>query len=77
MIHQTGSIFRILLVFFCFTICAVSPVIAQETESSLTEFTSPTTEMKFIQIPAGCFNMGSDEGFDFESPVHEVCVDKF
>lgn len=33
--------------------------------------------MEFIPIPGGCFKMGTESGFKFESPVHEVCVDKF
>lgn len=27
-------------------------------------------------VPAGCFTMGSDNGYDDEKPVHEVCLDQ-
>ena len=33
--------------------------------------------MPFVQISAGSFAMGSTEGQDDESPVHEVHVDAF
>jgi formylglycine-generating enzyme required for sulfatase activity len=44
-------------------------------------WTDPTTNMAFVWIPAGCFQMGSPEseagrGSD-EGPVHKVCVDGF
>src|SRR5262245_51682841 len=32
--------------------------------------------MKFVKIPAGAFNMGSDQGFDDEVPVHRVTISK-
>jgi formylglycine-generating enzyme len=38
---------------------------------------SPSTKMQFLKIPAGCFFMGSDNGFRFEAPAHKVCVDSF
>ena len=38
---------------------------------------SPSTQMRFLKIPAGCFLMGSNKGFNFEAPVHKVCVDSF
>ena len=33
--------------------------------------------MKFVWIPEGCFQMGSDDGDSDEKPVHEVCVDGY
>lgn len=33
--------------------------------------------MQFVRIPAGTFAMGSDEGQEDESPVHDVYVDAF
>ena len=41
------------------------------------EWTSPSTQIKFLKIPAGCFKMGFNQGFKFEAPVHKVCVDSF
>jgi len=35
--------------------------------------TEPKTGMKFVWIPAGCFNMGSNEGAADEKPRHNVC----
>ncbi|WP_339138637.1 MAG: SUMF1/EgtB/PvdO family nonheme iron enzyme [Candidatus Electrothrix sp. GW3-4] len=40
--------------------------------------TDPITDMEFVSIPKGCFQMGSNKsGYDDEKPVHEVCVDGF
>ena len=48
---------------------------AQELKAK--EWVSPSTQIKFLKIPAGCFQMGSNQGFKFEAPVHKVCVDTF
>ena len=40
-------------------------------------WTEPTTGMKFVWVPKGCFNMGSSSGESDEKPVHEVCVDGY
>jgi len=37
----------------------------------------PTTGMKFIYVPKGCFQMGSNHGDSDELPVHRVCVGGF
>lgn len=39
----------------------------------------PSTGMKFVLIPGGCFQMGDifHEGRPVEQPVHEVCVSDF
>ena len=39
--------------------------------------TEPTTGMKYVWVPKGCFMMGSNDGDYGEEPVHEVCVDGF
>jgi formylglycine-generating enzyme required for sulfatase activity len=58
--------------------CSVaSPAIGQEEKVTKKIWVSPSTQMQFLKIPAGCFLMGSDNGFDFEAPVHKVCVDSF
>ena len=43
------------------------------------DFTEPITNMEFVYIPAGCYQMGSNssEAFYDEKPVHGVCVDNF
>ena len=41
------------------------------------EWVSPSTQIKFLKIPAGCFQMGSNQGLKFEAPFHKVCVDSF
>jgi len=40
-------------------------------------FTDPVTEISFVLVKGGCFNMGSAHGRPDEKPVHEVCVDDF
>jgi len=32
---------------------------------------------EMVPIPAGCFQMGSEDGDDDERPVHKVCLDAF
>ncbi len=39
------------------------------------EWVEPFTEMIFIQIPGGCFQMGSNQ--KKSGPIHEVCVGDF
>ena len=41
------------------------------------EWASPSTQKKFLKITAGCFQMGFNQGFKFEAPVHKICVDSF
>ena len=40
-------------------------------------YTDPATGMEFIFVKGGCYMMGSNDGYDSEKPVHEVCVDDF
>ncbi len=58
--------------FFC-----QEPVGAEPVSLELKATLSPATGMRFLKIPGGCFLMGSDAGFFYEQPVHEVCVDEF
>ena len=51
-------------------------VFAQETDNKK-GWISPLTKIQFLKIPAGCFLMGSNKGFNFEAPAHKVCVDSF
>ena len=76
---QILSTLKLHLAFLCFTLCTclTTPVIALESKAPPSEWISLTTGMEFIHIPAGCFNMGTENGFKFESPVHKVCVDEF
>ncbi|MBI5959253.1 MAG: SUMF1/EgtB/PvdO family nonheme iron enzyme [Chloroflexi bacterium] len=34
-------------------------------------------DLPYVYVPAGCFMMGSDEGENYERPVHEVCLNAF
>jgi formylglycine-generating enzyme len=71
--HIAGTpIFLFLLLAFL-----ISPTIAQETKQLPNNRVSPSTGIEFLRIPAGCFRMGTENGFDFESPVHDVCVNEF
>ena len=76
MYKQTPNIYiaRIIISHLLLCICLVSAASAQVPHI---EWVSPSTEMEFTRIPSGCFKMGTEEGFKFESPVHEVCVDAF
>lgn len=42
-------------------------------------FKDPVTDMEFVYVPGGCFQMGYTfgDGEADEKPVHEVCVDGF
>ena len=42
-----------------------------------TKWRDPETGMVFVEIPAGCFQMGNEAGGVDEKPVHEVCLDGF
>ncbi len=55
----------------------MAPIISAQEAPIEKVWVSPSTQMEFIKIPAGCFLMGSNKGFDFEAPVHKVCVDSF
>ncbi|ABK43960.1 protein of unknown function DUF323 [Magnetococcus marinus MC-1] len=44
---------------------------------ALESWTEKNTNMRFIRIPGGCFNMGSNQGDDDEKPIHRACVDGF
>lgn len=37
----------------------------------------PVTGLEFVEIPGGCFQMGSEGNDPDEKPVHEVCVQSF
>ncbi|BAI79800.1 conserved hypothetical protein [Deferribacter desulfuricans SSM1] len=40
-------------------------------------YIEPTTGIKFVRIPGGCFWMGDNNGNIDEKPLHKVCVDEF
>jgi formylglycine-generating enzyme required for sulfatase activity len=42
-----------------------------------TAWREPKTDMIFVWIPSGCFQMGSNKGEQDEMPVHKVCVKGF
>ena len=54
--------------------CAGSAAWAEQTAGST--WTEPTTEMTFVWVPAGCFQMGANEN-PSEQPVHRVCLQGF
>jgi formylglycine-generating enzyme required for sulfatase activity len=37
----------------------------------------PTTGMKFVWVPSGCFNMGAEDDEESQKPVHRVCLKGF
>lgn len=46
------------------------------TECRPASYTSPSTGIKLVYLPAGSFKMGSQFGDDDEKPVHEVIISK-
>ena len=40
-------------------------------------WTDTVTDMEFVWVPKGCFQMGSNNGGSNEKPVHKVCLDGF
>lgn len=70
--------FQLKLIISLFVLSAGAPAKSFAQEVNVQEvWVSPSTQIQFIKIPAGCFLMGSNKGFDFEAPVHKVCVDSF
>lgn len=55
---------------FCLPAMAAEPALGDP-------WNEPTTGMRFIWIPGGCFDMGAADGEDSEKPVHKVCVRGF
>jgi formylglycine-generating enzyme required for sulfatase activity len=52
---------------------------AKTGSSSGSTYTDPTTGMEFVFVKGGCYQMGDTfgDGYEFEKPVHEVCVGDF
>ncbi|MFC1585192.1 formylglycine-generating enzyme family protein [Fibrobacterota bacterium] len=44
---------------------------------TLDTLSRPDPPKDMVEIPAGCFKMGSENGFKDEKPVREVCLEKF
>ena len=42
-------------------------------------YTDPETGMEFLLVNGGCYEIGDNfgDGFGYEKPVHEVCVNDF
>ncbi|MGL1863133.1 MAG: formylglycine-generating enzyme family protein [Pseudodesulfovibrio sp.] len=75
-------IFWVLMLAFSTSITALAaaskPIATTQVAPSKGDiWTDPTTDMEFVWIPGGCYQMGSNSGDDDEKPVHEVCVDGF
>lgn len=57
---------------------ASSPTIPTVSNSNHpSDWVEPLTGMKFVWIPGGCFQMGSNSGSSNEKPVHKVCLNSF
>ena len=74
---QPKYIGELSLIIFVSLLIMATPIFAQESNTTQKQWISPSTGMKFIQIHSGCFSMGTEDGFRFQSPVHKVCVDEF
>jgi formylglycine-generating enzyme required for sulfatase activity len=64
---KTISILFIVALTFCFAI----EMIAQEKQSKEPEYPG------MVKIPAGSFQMGSNDGYDNEKPIHTVNISEF
>jgi formylglycine-generating enzyme required for sulfatase activity len=53
----------------------IAPAVRAD-NSAGTLWAEPRTGMEFVWVPAGCFQMGGDEG-SYEQPIHKVCVKGF
>ena len=40
-------------------------------------WTDPITQIQFLWVPKGCYEMGSESSIPDEVPAHEVCLDAF
>ena len=40
------------------------------------QWIDPVTGIEFLWVAKGCFQMGSNRGYDDEKPLHQVCLDK-
>jgi formylglycine-generating enzyme required for sulfatase activity len=55
---------------------AGQPACAAPEPKAGTLWLEPGTRMEFVWVPAGCFQMGGDEG-SYEQPYHKVCLQGF
>ncbi len=46
----------------------------QQTESNWIE---PVSNMAFVKVPKGCYQMGSNQGSQDQKPAHKVCINSF
>jgi formylglycine-generating enzyme required for sulfatase activity len=67
---------------FSFPFTAISAQAAESNQTFITvpnagtPWTEPKTGMKFVWVPRGCFEMGTN-ATEMEKPVHTVCVEGF
>jgi formylglycine-generating enzyme required for sulfatase activity len=75
MIHKrfwfVGAIRRIAPTWVIIIILFIIPVHAQDTNPVI----ETVDGVEMVQVPAGCFMMGSDDGYPNEAPAHEICFD--
>lgn len=45
--------------------------------TTITSAVYADNRMEFVNVPGGCFEMGTDGGEKHEKPVHQVCLDSF
>ncbi|MBN1562587.1 MAG: SUMF1/EgtB/PvdO family nonheme iron enzyme [Anaerolineae bacterium] len=50
---------------------------AHSSNSAWITVTRQYRDVLFVEVPAGCFMMGTDEGEHDEHPAHELCLDDF
>ena len=53
------------------------PLPAGSSNAAWTPVIDDSGPVPLVYVPSGCFMMGSDDGYDDEQPVHEVCLSAF
>ncbi len=53
------------------------PSVTPENQNNWRTQVEPVTGIEFVEIPAGCYQMGSTANDPDEQPVHEVCLQSF
>jgi formylglycine-generating enzyme len=72
-------ILHVLIISFVLLLSQITQAVSDVEQDRTHSFTDSATEMGFVFVKGGCFDMGDNfgDGNDDEKPVHEVCVEDF
>lgn len=74
----TIKVFSLLTAIFIFPVLCSGEEQKSETKSLPPSFIDPVTNMEFILVKGGCFEMGDSFGEgDNDEPLHHVCLDDY